>query len=206
MSSQQKSQQTNQDANQSENQERTAQIESAVAQLIRALGDDPTRQGLKETPARAAKMYAELFAGIRYTNDEIAAQHGTTFPDPGTQMVLIKDIACFSFCEHHFALMYNMKAHVAYIPNGLVIGLSKVARIVDLVCKRFQLQERIASDIAYIMEKVLKTPDIMVVIEGEHSCMTARGIRAQGAKTRTHTARGKFEKDNALRMEVLQHV
>ncbi|MCL2203820.1 MAG: GTP cyclohydrolase I FolE [Defluviitaleaceae bacterium] len=178
-------------------------VEAAVAQLIRALGDDPTRPGLTETPARAAKMYAEMFAGLRHTNDEIAAIHGTTFPDPGTEMVLVKDIGCFSFCEHHFALMYNMKAHVAYIPRGQVIGLSKVARIVDLVCKRFQLQERIGSDIAYILEKVLGTPDIMVVIEGEHSCMTARGIRAQGAKTRTHTLRGRFAGEAVLRQEVL---
>jgi GTP cyclohydrolase I len=178
------------------------EVEAAVAQLIRALGDDPARPGLEETPTRAAKMYAEMFVGLHYTNDEIAARHGTTFPDPGTEMVLVKDIGCFSFCEHHFALMYNMKAHIAYIPNGYVIGLSKVARIVDLVCKRFQLQERIGCDIAYIMEKVLQTADVMVVIEGEHSCMTARGIRAQGSKTVTNTVRGRFADDAALRREV----
>jgi GTP cyclohydrolase I len=178
-------------------------VERAIIQLIRALGDDPSRPGLEETPTRAAKMYTEMFAGLRHTNDEIAALHGTTFPDPGTGLVLVKDIGCFSFCEHHFALMYNMKAHIAYIPKGRVIGLSKVARIVDLVSKRFQLQERIGSDVAYIMEKILETPDVMVVIEGEHSCMTARGIRAQGAKTRTNTIRGKFAGDAALRQEVL---
>jgi GTP cyclohydrolase I len=120
--------------------------------------------------------------------------------------VLVKDIGCFSFCEHHFALMYNMKAHIAYIPRGRVIGLSKVARIVDLVCKRFQLQERIGSDIAYILEKILGTPDVMVIIEGEHSCMTARGIRAQNAKTRTNTVRGRFSEDANLRQEVINQL
>ncbi|MCL2605287.1 MAG: GTP cyclohydrolase I FolE [Defluviitaleaceae bacterium] len=183
-----------------------AAVEAAVAQLIRALGDDPSREGLTETPTRAAKMLTEMFSGIHYSNDEIAALHGTTFPDPGTDKVLIKDIGCFSFCEHHFALMYNMKAHVAYIPRGRVIGLSKVARIVDLVCKRFQLQERIGSDIAYILEKILGTPDVMVVIEGEHSCMTARGIRAQGAKTRTNTVRGKFAEDADLRQDIINQL
>jgi len=98
--------------------------------------------------------------------------------------------------------MYNMSAHVAYIPRGRVIGLSKIARIVDLVCKRFQLQERIGADVAYILEKVLETDDIMVVIEGEHSCMTARGIRAQGAATRTNTTRGRF----ATRADLFQAV
>jgi len=185
---------------------RLSDIEAAVEQLIRAVGDDPTRFGLEETPARAAKMFAEMFEGLRYSNDEIADLHGTTFPDPGTDMVLIKDIGCFSFCEHHFALMYNMKAHVAYIPRGCVIGLSKVARIVDMVCKRFQLQERIGSDIAYILEKILGTPDVMVVIEGEHSCMTARGIRAQGAKTRTNTVRGIFAEDTYLRQDVINQL
>ncbi|MCL2190270.1 MAG: GTP cyclohydrolase I FolE [Defluviitaleaceae bacterium] len=183
--------------------EQERQIAQAVEQLIRAIGIDPTREGMEDTPARAAKMYTEMFAGLRLTNDEIAEKHGKTFPDPGTEIVQIRDIDCFSFCEHHFALMYNMKAHIAYIPQGRVIGLSKVARIVDLVSKRFQLQERIGNDIAYILEKVLETPDVMVVIEGEHSCMTARGIRAAGAKTRTHTARGRFKADTALRQEVL---
>jgi GTP cyclohydrolase I len=186
--------------------ERIDKIAQAVTQLIHAVGDDPTRCGLEETPLRAAKMLVEMFEGLGYSNDEIAGLHGTTFKDPGTEMVLIKDIGCFSFCEHHFALMYNMKAHIAYIPRGRVIGLSKVARIVDLVCKRFQLQERIASDIAYILEEVLNTADIMVVIEGEHSCMTARGIRTQGAKTRTHTVRGKFAEDAALRQEVINQL
>jgi len=177
-------------------------VEAAMAQLIRALGDDPTREGLAETPARAAKMYAEMFAGVSLSNDEIVDLHGTTFPDPGTEMIIVKDISCFSFCEHHFALMYNMRVHVAYIPRGRVIGLSKVARIVDLVCKRFQLQERIGADVAYILEKVLETDDIMVVIEGEHSCMTARGIRAQGAQTRSNTTRGRF----ATRADLFQAV
>lgn len=185
---------------------RNNKLEAAVAALIRAVGDDPAREGLADTPRRAAKMFAEMFAGVGISNDEIAALHGTTFPDPGTEMVLVKDIACFSFCEHHFALMYNMRAHIAYIPRGRVIGLSKAARIVDLVCKRFQLQERIGADIAYILEKILGTDDIMVVIEGEHSCMTARGIRAQGSATRTNTARGRFAVNADLHRAVIGQI
>jgi len=181
-------------------------VEAAVAQLIRALGDDPAREGLEDTPRRAAKMYAEMLAGVTITNDEIVALHGKTFADPGTEMVLVKDIGCFSFCEHHFALMYNMKVHVAYIPQGRVVGLSKVARIVDLVSKRFQLQERIGADIAYILGKILGVEDIMIIIEGEHSCMTARGIRTQGAKTRTNTARGRFAYNPDLHQAVINQI
>jgi GTP cyclohydrolase I len=180
--------------------------EAAITQLIRALGGDPTRDGMAETPRRAVKMLGEMFAGMVYTNDEIADKYNKTFADPGTEMVLVKDIGCFSFCEHHFALMYNMQAHIAYIPRGRVVGLSKVARIVDLVSKRFQLQERIGADVAYILEKILGTEDIMVVIEGEHSCMTARGIRAQGAKTRTNTARGRFATHADLHKAVIDQI
>jgi len=183
-----------------------AKVTAAVTQLIRALGEDPTREGLAETPRRAAKMFMEMFAGVALSNDDIVAKHNKTFDDPGTEMVLVKDIGCFSFCEHHFALMYNMRAHIAYIPRGRVVGLSKVARIVDLVCKRFQLQERIGADVAYVLERILGTEDIMVVIEGEHSCMTARGIRAQGAKTRTNTARGRFATHADLHRAVIDQI
>jgi len=178
-------------------------VQAAVAELITALGGDLSQPGMANTPARAAKMYAELYAGQAMSNEAIAAAHGTTFADPGTDLVLVRDVGLFSFCEHHFALMYNMKAHVAYIPRGRVIGLSKVARIVDLVSKRFQLQERIGRDIADILAQVLGADDIMVVLEGEHSCMTARGIKAQGALTRTCTLRGRFVQESGLRQEVL---
>ena len=178
-------------------------IKQAVMLIIEALGDNPDREGLKETPDRVARMYDEIFEGMRYTNDEIAEKFNKCFEDVNSHdLVLVKDIECFSFCEHHLALMYNMKCHVAYIPNGRVIGLSKIARICDMVCKRLQLQERICADIAEIMQKVCRTEDVIVIIEGEHSCMTARGIKARGAKTRTSAIRGVFDTDTELRNEV----
>lgn len=178
-------------------------IKAAIRTIIEELGDDPEREGLKETPDRVARMYDEVFEGMRYTNDEIAQMFNKCFEDVhSNDLVLVKDIEVFSFCEHHLALMYNMKCHVGYIPNGKVIGLSKIARICDMVAKRLQLQERICSDIAEIIQKVCGTEDVIVVVEGEHSCMTARGIRASNAKTRTSAIRGLFDTDHELRNEV----
>ena len=178
-------------------------IEQAVRLIIEALGDNPEREGLIGTPDRVARMYDEIFEGMRYTNDEIAQMFNKCFEqEKSRDLVLVKDIECFSWCEHHLALMYNMKCHVAYIPNGKVIGLSKIARICDMVCKRLQLQERICADIAEIMQKVCGTEDVIVIIEGEHSCMTARGINSRGANTRTSAIRGLFDCDHELRNEV----
>lgn len=178
-------------------------IEAAVKEIIAALGDDPYREGLVDTPKRVAKMYDEVFEGMRYTNDEIAQMFDKCFEEPEAKdLVLMKNIDAFSYCEHHLALMYNMKISVAYIPDGRVIGLSKIARIVDMVCKRLQLQERIAADIADILQKVLKTHDVMVIIEGEHSCMTARGIKKPGTVTDSAVVRGLFRENPALRTEV----
>jgi len=185
----------------------TAKIEQAITQIIIALGDDPAREGLADTPQRAAKMFAEMFEGMNHTNDEIADMFNKCFDAPqdgaSNDWVLVKDIEIFSFCEHHLALMYNMKAHIAYKPNGKVIGLSKMARIANMAAKRLQLQERIGSDIAYIMKKILGTDDVMVVIEGEHSCMSARGVRASGATTRSCVTFGIFDSDSMLKHEVL---
>lgn len=178
-------------------------IKSAVRAIIEALGDDPEREGLIDTPDRVARMYDEVFEGMRYTNDEIADKFDKCFEaEKSHDLVLVKDIECFSYCEHHLALMYNMRCHVGYIPDGRVIGLSKIARICDMVCKRLQLQERICADIAEIMQKVCKTEDVIVIVEGEHSCMTARGIKSRGAKTRTSAIRGLFDTDHQLRQEV----
>jgi len=180
----------------------TEAIQEAVKTILVALGDDPDREGLKDTPKRVAKMYAEVFEGMCYTNDEIADMFNKCFEEGATgDLVTIADIPIFSYCEHHLALMYNMKVHVGYLPKGKVIGLSKVARIADMVGKRLQLQERIGADIAEVLEKVLGTDDIIVVIEGEHSCMTARGIKKPGTKTRTATLRGVFKTDSDLRTE-----
>ncbi len=178
-------------------------IKTAVKMLIEAIGDDPNRAGLIETPDRVARMYDEVFEGMRYTNDEIAEMFNKCFEDVhSNDLVLVKDIEVFSYCEHHLALMYNMKCHVGYIPNGKVIGLSKIARICDMASKRLQLQEKLCADIAYIMQKVCGTEDVIVVIEGEHSCMTARGIKSRSAKTRTSAIRGLFDTDYELRNEV----
>ncbi len=184
------------------NQEKIA---DAIRTIIEELGDDPSREGLIETPERVARMYAEVFEGMRYTNDEIADMFNKCFEkEDSRDLVLVKDIEIFSYCEHHMALMYNMKCHVGYIPNGKVIGLSKIARICDMVAKRLQLQERICSDIAEIVQKVCETEDVIVIVDGEHSCMTARGIKSRGAKTRTSAIRGLFDNDHELRHEVYE--
>lgn len=186
-------------------EENMKKIEEAVRAIIEAIGDDPGRAGLLETPRRVAKMYNEVFEGMRYTNEEIAEMFDKCFEEPEAKdLVLMKDIGAFSYCEHHLALMYNMKISVAYIPDGRVIGLSKIARIVDMVCKRLQLQERIGTDIAEILEMILHTHDIMVVIEGEHSCMTARGIKKPGTVTNSAVLRGMFRENGNLRNEVYE--
>ena len=171
--------------------------------LLEALGDDPDREGLKETPQRVARMYEEVFEGMKYTNEEIAQMFDKTFSedeeggaDRYGDMVVVKDIDIFSYCEHHLALMYDMKVTVAYVPNGKVIGLSKIARIADMVAKRLQLQERIGTDIADIITQVTGSEDVAVYIEGCHSCMAARGIRKTNTKTYTQTLRGRFQNES----------
>lgn len=184
-------------------EEDSKKIEEAVRTILEALGDDPDREGLIETPKRVAKMYDEVFEGMRYSNAEIAEMFDKCFEEPDAKdLVLVKDIDAFSYCEHHLALMYNVKVHVAYIPDGRVIGLSKIARIVDMVTKRLQLQERIAKDIADILQMILNTHDVMVIVEGEHSCMTARGIKKPGASTNSAVVRGLFKESSTLRAEV----
>ena len=186
----------------------TEAIKEHVRGILMALGDDPEREGLKETPDRVAKMYEEVFEGMNYSNHEIAQMFNKTFTDKmefagGSQdMVMVKDIEIFSYCEHHLALMYDMKVSVAYIPQGKVIGLSKIARIADMVGKRLQLQERIGSDIAEILQEILGSEDVAVIIEGTQSCMTARGIKKGTASTKTYTLRGVFREDRYLQMRL----
>ena len=186
----------------------TKAIEYHIAGILKALGDNPEREGLIDTPKRVAKMYEEVFEGMNYTNEEIADMFNKTFAldrleeesenvecksqNGNSDMVVVKDIDIFSYCEHHLALMYDMKVTVAYIPKGRVIGLSKIARIADMVSKRLQLQERIGSDIADIMQMVTGA----VLIEGCHSCMTARGIKKTNTKTYTQTLRGRFNNES----------
>ena len=177
-------------------------IKFHIRGILEALGDNPDREGLIDTPERVARMYSEVFNGMNYTNHEIAQMFGKTFEAPqsghGNDIVIVRDIEVFSFCEHHMALMYNMKVTVAYLPKDRVIGLSKIARIADMASKRLQLQERIGSDIAEIMQEVADTEDVAVCIEASHSCMTSRGICRPSAKTYTETLRGKFETDLGL--------
>ena len=181
-------------------------IKEHIRGILIALGDDPDREGLRETPDRVARMYAEVFEGMNYSNDEIAQMFSKSFdvPDEGNNdMVVVKDIEVFSYCEHHMALMYDMKVTVAYIPNKRVIGLSKIARICDMAGKRLQLQERIGSDIAEIMQMITGSDDVAVVISASHSCMTARGIKKPSAKTITTTFRGSFEQDRDMQNKLL---
>ncbi len=184
-------------------------IEEHIRGILIALGDNPDREGLKDTPKRVAKMYEEVFQGMCYTNDEIAEMFNTTFEDDlsitgnNHDIVFMKNIDIFSHCEHHLALMYNMKVAIAYIPNRKVIGLSKIARIADMVGRRLQLQERIGTDIAEILQKVTESEDVAVIIEGEHGCMTTRGIEKPGTTTISTTLRGRFNTDPILNNKLM---
>ena len=182
----------------------TKKIEEHIYGILKALGDDPEREGLKDTPKRVAKMYGEVFAGMNYSNLEIATMFDKTFVDDldfdNQEVVVIKDIDIFSYCEHHLALMYDMKVTVAYIPCGKVIGLSKIARIADMAARRLQLQERIGTDIAEIISLVTNSEDIAVIIEGKHSCMSSRGIKKVNSTTVTSTLTGRFKTDSKLQI------
>lgn len=177
-------------------------IEKHIRGILIALGDNPDREGLIETPKRVANMYEEIFQGMNYTNDEIIEMYDKSFEVSNNlesnDMVIVKDIEIFSCCEHHLALMYDMSVTVAYIPKDRVIGLSKIARICDMVGKRLQLQERIGRDIAYIVSKIINSEDMAVLIKGKHSCMTARGINKTNSFTETSTFMGEFKKNYVL--------
>ncbi len=177
-------------------------IRGHIRGILEALGDDPNREGLRETPERVARMYEEVFAGMNYSNAEIGEMFCKTFDEDShtdsSDLIQVRDIEVFSYCEHHLALMYDMKVSVAYLPKGRILGLSKIARIVDMAAKRLQLQERLGSDIAEIMTMVTGSDDVAVSIEASHSCMSARGIQKAGARTYTTTFRGKFQTDGLL--------
>lgn len=182
-------------------------IKYHIRGLLEAIGENPDREGLVDTPARVARMYKEVFEGNRYSNEEIAEMYNKTFDDDldfsgNNDIVIVRDIDVFSYCEHHMALMYDMKVTVAYIPNGKVIGISKIARIADMVAKRLQLQERIGADVADIISIITGSADVAVIIEGYHACMTSRGIKKTNAKTVTKTYRGRFNSDSSLAMRI----
>ena len=185
-------------------------LEKAFKDIIEALGDDPNREGLIETPKRAASMFLEQFEGMNYTNDELVEMFNKSFDEDyltdSKNIVIMKNIDIFSHCEHHLALMYDMTVDIAYIPNGRVIGLSKLARIADMVSKRLQLQERIGNDILYIVQKITNSSDIIVRIEGCHSCVTARGVKKR-SKTITVSKIGNISLEDYKRLEqVLDHM
>ncbi len=160
-------------------------VEKAVAELLSALGQDLEREGLKDTPARVARMYEELLSG---ENESAATHLEKTFSESG-ELVIEKDIDFSSTCEHHLMPFFG-KVHIAYIPDGKVVGLSKLARVVDVYAKRLQLQERMNAEIADAIFEHLEPKGVVVVVEGEHTCMTARGVKKVGSKTISYAVRG----------------
>jgi GTP cyclohydrolase I len=177
-----------------------AQIEEAVRLILEAIGENPNREGLIDTPKRVAKMYEEVFSGL---NDDPKLYFDTVFSEDHEELVLVKDIPFYSMCEHHLVPFFG-KAHVAYLPrNGRVTGLSKLARAVEAVAKRPQLQERITTTIAEAIMEKLEPQGVMVVVEAEHMCMTMRGVKKPGSKTVTTAVRGVYQEDAHARSEVL---
>src|SRR3954454_4284279 len=175
--------------------------EAAVRELLIAIGEDPDRHGLADTPAREARAYQEMFAGLYVNPDDVL---NTTFDEQHDELVLVKDIQMYSTCEHHLVSFHGV-AHVGYIPggDGGVTGLSKLARVVDLYAKRPQVQERLTGQVADAMMRKLDPRGVIVVVEAEHLCMAMRGIRKPGATTTTSAVRGQFKTDSTLRAEAL---
>ncbi|CEH29759.1 GTP cyclohydrolase [Aneurinibacillus migulanus] len=173
----------------------TDPIEKHFYDIIHLIGEDPEREGLKETPKRIAKMYREIFSGL---NEDPAEVLGKTFPAEGTNdIVIVQDIPFHSVCEHHFVPFFG-KVHIGYIPNGRIVGLSKFARLVEILARRPQVQERITNQIVDTIEQVIEPIGVIAVIEAEHMCMSMRGVRKPGSKTRTIARRGIFDKDNGV--------
>lgn len=177
-------------------------IKEAVLLLLEGIGEDVTRDGLRETPDRVARMYEEIYGGM----DEDAKEHLTkTFCAQNNEMVIEKDITFYSTCEHHLMPFYG-KAHIAYIPDGKVVGLSKLARTVEVYARRPQIQEQMTAQIADAIMEHLNPKGVMVMLEAEHMCMTMRGVKKPGSKTVTMVARGVFEMQEELRSTFLQMI
>jgi GTP cyclohydrolase I len=179
-------------------------IEAAVREILAAIGEDPDREGLLDTPARVARMYAETCAGL---HDDPARHLKVTFDAGHDEMIMVRDISLYSMCEHHLVPFFG-KAHVAYIPNtdGRVTGLSKLARLVDGFARRPQVQERLTTQVADAIESSLAPRGVLVVVEAEHMCMAMRGIRKSGASTVTSAVRGIFRNDAAARAEAMRFI
>lgn len=179
-----------------------ARIRRAVREILAAIGEDPDREGLLDTPDRVARMYTEIFAGL-HTDPAIHLQK--TFTQKHDEMVLVKDIEFASCCEHHLLPFFG-KAHIAYLPNGQIAGLSKLARVVDAVARRPQVQERMTEEIADLIMRHLKPRGVAVIVEASHSCMTIRGVRKPAAMTITSSMRGGFLDNPATRAELMSLV
>ncbi len=175
------------------------QIEHHIREVLRLVGEDPDREGLIDTPARVTRMYEEIFSGYAVDPRDVL---GVTFDEQHEELVIVKDIVYYSQCEHHMAPFYG-EVHIGYLPSGKIAGLSKFARLVDAVTRKLQVQERVTSEIADILDEVLQPHGVMVVVTGEHMCMCARGVRKTGSKTVTSAVRGQFRTDAALRSEFL---
>jgi len=174
-------------------------IEYHVKEILKLIGEDVEREGLLETPARVTRMYEEIFAGYEVDPRDVL---GVTFDEQHEELVIVRDIVYYSQCEHHMAPFFGV-VHIGYLPSGKIAGLSKLARLVEAVTRKLQVQERITSQIADIMEESLKPHGVMVVVEGEHLCMCARGVKKPGAKTVTSGVRGEFRTNPALRSEFM---
>lgn len=175
-------------------------VREAVSMLLTGIGEDPKREGLLETPERIARMYEEILDGM---GQEAQIPLSKTFHTDGAEIVLEKDIVFYSMCEHHLMPFFG-KAHVAYIPNGQVVGLSKLARTVEIYAHRLQLQERLTSQIAEAVMTYLEPKGVMVMLEAEHLCMTMRGVKKPGSRTVSIAARGVFEEDAVLQDHFFQ--
>jgi GTP cyclohydrolase IA len=178
-----------------------ARIEGAVREILIAIGEDPDRDGLKNTPARVARSYAEQFAGMRQRPEDVLT---TVFDADHDEMVLVRDIEVYSSCEHHLVPFFG-RAHIGYIPNekGQITGLSKLARLIDVYARRPQVQERMTSQVADALMDILEPRGVIVVVEAEHLCMTMRGVRKPGAKTLTSAVRGMFRDSDRTRAEAM---
>ncbi|HUK72532.1 MAG TPA: GTP cyclohydrolase I FolE [Streptosporangiaceae bacterium] len=176
-------------------------IERAVREILLAIGEDPDRNGLRDTPTRVARAYAEQFAGLRQHPEDVLS---TVFDADHDELILVKDIEVYATCEHHLVPFFGI-AHVGYLPNdkGQITGLSKLARLVDIYARRPQVQERMTGQIADALMRVLEPRGVIVVIEAEHLCMTMRGVRKAGAKTVTSAVRGDFRDSDRTRAEAL---
>jgi GTP cyclohydrolase I len=177
-------------------------IEAAVREILIAVGEDPEREGLRETPGRVARMYAEVFAGLHIDPRELLQK---TFTQKYDEMVVVKDIGFESFCEHHLLPFFG-KAHVAYLPNGKIVGLSKLARVVEALARRPQVQERMTEELADLVMQELDARGVGVILEATHTCMTIRGVRKAGSVCTTSAMRGTFRANPSTRAELMSLV